>query len=354
MELADVAHELYGLPPGDFTAERNDRAKELKRDDPDLAGQVRALAKATTAAWLVNQLVRHHGDEVDQVAAIGAALRDAQDDLDRDQLLQLNKQRHGVLRAVTQQARALAKQLGHPVSGAIADEVEQTLRAVMSDPDAADAVRTGTLLRSLSSTGFGAVDLEGAVAVPAARSGTGRRPAPARARDDSGQAGRAKGGAPADRDSAAPATKDELAERRRAHAREQQEQEHQEREQQERERREREEREQQEREKQERERAEKALAEARRQAAEADEAAARADAALDEAQTAVDDLAQCEEDLGERVHELERAVRDAQNELTAVQREGRRAERDRDRARHESEVAHRAADRARHRVERLT
>lgn len=353
MELADVAHELYGLPPGDFTAERNDRAKELKRDDPDLAGQVRALAKPTTAAWLVNQLVRHHGDEVDQVAAIGAALRDAQDDLDRDQLLQLNKQRHGVLRAVTQQARALAKQLGHPVSGAIADEVEQTLRAVMSDPDAADAVRTGTLLRSLSSTGFGAVDLRGAVALPdalpAARSGTGRRPAPTRARDHSGQAGRAKGGTRADRDSAAPATKDELAERRRAHAREQQEQEHQDREQQERERREREEREQQER-----ERAEKALAEARQQAAEADEAAACADAALDEAQAAVDDLAQREKDLGERVHELERAARDAQNELTAVQREGRGAERDRDRARHESEVAHRAADRARHRVERLT
>jgi chromosome segregation ATPase len=337
VDLADVAQELYGLVPGDFTRERNERAKELKREDAELAAQVKALARPTTAGWLVNQLVRHHGDEVEQVAAIGAALRDAQEDLDRDQLLQLNKQRQGVLRAVTQQARALAKQLGNPVSGAIADEVEQTLRAVMSDPDAADAVRTGTLLKSLSSTGFASVDLTDAVAVPSARSGDGRPPA---ALPPSASGGRS---VRAGTDAGAPATKgrdrkghddqrkddqrkDELAERRRQHEREQRE----------------------------RERAERALAEARAQAEEADAAAAQADDALDEAQASVEELGRRQEDLERRLHELEHQVRDVQDELTAVQRESRSAERDRDRTRHESEVAHRAADRARTRVDRLS
>ncbi|HET8616625.1 MAG TPA: hypothetical protein VFL94_13950 [Actinomycetales bacterium] len=333
MDLADVAQELYALLPGDFTAERNARAKDLKDEDPQLATRVKALPKPTTAGWLVNQLVRRHGDEVEQVAAIGSALREAQAGLEKDELLQLNRQRQGVLRAVTQQARALAKELGNPVSGAIADEVEHTLRAVMSDPDAADAVRTGTLLRSLSSTGFRPVDLADAVAVPEAQPGGGRRPASARAADPSGAGARSSrsGAGPGKGSSSRAASKDrgakdELAERRRQHEREQRE----------------------------RERAEKALAEARQQAEVADAAAAEADDALDEAQASVDDLEGRQARLEQRLHDLEQEVRDAQSQLTAVQRERRTAERERDQARHESEVAHRAADRARTRVERLS
>lgn len=324
MELADVVNDLYGLVPGDFIAERNDRVTKLKGDEPELAAQVKALAKPSTAAWLVNQLVRHHGDEVEQVAQVGAALREAQEGLERDELMQLNKQRQVVLRAVTQQARALARDLGHPVSGAIAEEVEQTLRAVMSDPAAADAVRTGTLLRSLSGTGFGEVDLTGALALPEAAPDRARPPAPQQragsvpARSMTKAAGRA--GRTGD------ATKDELAERRRQHERDEKE----------------------------RARAEKALAEARQEAEEADREAARADGALDAAQRSVDELEDRHQALADQLHALEQQVRDAQSRLTAVQRETRTAERQRDAARHESEVAHRAADRARQRVDRLS
>jgi hypothetical protein len=335
VDLADVAQELYGLEPGEFTTARNERAKQLKVEDAELATQVKALAKPTTAAWLVNQLVRHHGDEVEQVAQIGAALREAQEDLDSGELMSLNKQRHGVLRAVTQQARALAKQLGHPVSTAIADEVEQTLRAVMIDPDAAAAVRTGTLLKSLSSTGLAPVDLTEAVAVPgqvfesAPGARAGRREAPSEAVGGGGRGGRATGHAAVDASrptSGRLSAKDELAEKRRQHEREQKE----------------------------RERAERALAEAQRQAEQADAEAGSADDAVDRAQAAVQDLADREQGLVERLHDLEQQVRDAQNQLSAVQRESRTAERERDRARRESEVAHRAADRARQQVERLT
>jgi hypothetical protein len=322
VDLSDVAQQLYALPPGDFTAERNERAKELKQDDPDLAAQVKALAKPTTAAWLVNQLVRHHGEEVEQVAQVGSALREAQEGLEKDQLRQLNKQRQAVLRAVTRQARALASELGHPVSTAIADEVEQTLRAVMSDPDAADAVRRGTLLKSLSGTGLGAVDLTDAVAVP----GVGRGSAGRRRPSPSGGSGRGARGS--SRDTAKGVT-DELADRRRQH-------------------------EQEERERAERERAERALAEAHHQVDEAEDEASRADDALDQALAAVAEVDGRHEELSQRLHELEQQVMATQRELAAVQREQRTAERDRDQARHESEAAHRALDRARRRVERLS
>jgi DNA repair exonuclease SbcCD ATPase subunit len=344
VDLADVADELYALLPGDFTAERNERAKQLKAEgDADLAAAVRSLPKPTTAAWLVNQLVRHHGDEVEQVAQVGAALREAQEGLEKEELLQLNKQRQAVLRAVTRQARALANELGNPVSTAIADEVEHTLRAVMSDPDAAAAVRSGTVLRSLSSTGFGAVDLSDAVALgdAAAR----RRPSPKRASAGAGSRGAAtqgtatprgkgkaatgkaaKGKAAKDEAAKGEAAKDELAERRRQH----------------------------EREKAERERRERMLAEARQAVEEAEAQAEQADDALDEAQAAVERLAQRTSAVEHRLAELEREVSDAQQERAAVQRETRTAERDREAARHDSEAAHRALDRARQRVERLS
>jgi DNA repair exonuclease SbcCD ATPase subunit len=332
VDLADVAYELYGLAPGDFTAARNERAKQLKPDVPDLAAQVKALPKPTTAAWVVNQLVRHHGDEVEQVAQVGAALREAQDDLDRDELLALNRQRHAVLRAVTQQARALSKRLGQPVSSATADEVEQTLRAVMSDPDAAQAVRTGTLRRALSGTGFGPVDLTDAVAVPDASVGrpAGRQGAPSVPRGRGGAGGRGSGRAAAD---AGPptsgtkgSTKDELAERRRQHEREQREQ----------------------------ERLQKALAEAERQVEQADAQVASAGDTLDQAQAVVDELTDRQQGLAAELQALEQQVRDLRSRLTDVQRDVRTAERDRDQARHDAEAAHRVADRAHGNLDRLS
>jgi DNA repair exonuclease SbcCD ATPase subunit len=342
VDLADIAHELYGLLPGDFTAERNQRAKDLKADgDTDLATQVTALGKPTSAAWLVNQMVRHHGEEVEQVAAVGAALREAQDQLDSGELLALNKQRHLVLRAVVQQARALARELGQPVSTAVADEVEQTLRAVMSDPEAADAVRTGTLRRSLSGTGLGPVDLTGAVALPqggpAAR--PGRRPAPAAGPAGGGTGRRGTGRAAADAGTPTSGTKrtpgkrDELAERRRQHEREQAERERQQAE---------------------RERQQRVLDEARRQAEEAEEQAASAAEALHRAQESVDELTDQQQRLTDELRSLEQQVREVGSRLDVVRREAQAVEHARDEARRESEVAHRAADRARTRLERLT
>ncbi|HSE70623.1 MAG TPA: hypothetical protein VLA97_07685 [Nocardioidaceae bacterium] len=177
MEIADIAEELYALPPGEFTTARNDRAKAAKgAGDKALAEEVKRLPKPATAAWAVNMLVRHEAEQMGQVLDLGASLRQAQLDLAGDDLRELGKQRRRLTAAVTTQARKLARELGQKLGDPVADQVQETLHAAMVDEAASVAVRTGLLVRPLSATGVGAVDLDGAVAVPAA---LGRVAAPA-------------------------------------------------------------------------------------------------------------------------------------------------------------------------------
>ena len=159
MSLTDIADDLYGLLPAEFTAARN-AAAALHND---LKPSLMALRKPTPAAWVVNLLVRQRADQVDDVLDLGAQLREAQGDLDRDALASLTQQRRHLVGALAKQGAALAEVAGHRVGAGVIDEVAQTLRAAMSDPDASDAVRTGRLVRPLEVNGL-TVDLEGAVA----------------------------------------------------------------------------------------------------------------------------------------------------------------------------------------------
>ena len=180
-ELAAVADELYALPPEGFVAERDARAKQLRTDgDRDLAADVKALPRPTAAAWLLNQLARLQPDAVQELVSLGAELRDAQENLDGDQLRALDRQRRQVVRAFARQAAELADDLGRPLSGSVADQVNETLRAAVADEEAGEALLTGTLTTALSYVGMGEGSVSRAVAVPGARpSGTqtGKQPA---------------------------------------------------------------------------------------------------------------------------------------------------------------------------------
>lgn len=163
-ELLDVAAELYGLPLADFTPERDARVKSLK--GTPLAGSVKALKKPSTAAWVVNLLVRYETEQVEQVISVGALLREAQTGMDAAQLRELTKQRRQLTAAVTTRARGLAREHGLRVTEAVATQVEATLTAAMIDASAAQAVRSGLLVSPLSATGVDAVDAAAAVALP--------------------------------------------------------------------------------------------------------------------------------------------------------------------------------------------
>lgn len=169
MDLDGIAAELYALPPGEFTAARNERAKRSRAaGEALLAKQVARLPKPSAAAWTVNMLVRRQPAEIGRVVDLGAALREAQEALDPKRMRELGQRRTALLAAAVQAAQDTAGGLGAKVSDAAEAEVEQTLRAAMADPRAARAVQSGLLVRSLSSNGIEPVDLAGAVAVPGA------------------------------------------------------------------------------------------------------------------------------------------------------------------------------------------
>ena len=296
MDLAAAVAELYGLPPEDFTSTRNDRARAARgQGDRDLAEQVRRLRKPSTAAWVVNALVRHQPDQVDQVLGLGAALREAQETLDGEELRELNRQRHALVAAVTRQARALAERLGHPVSEGIAVEVEQTLRAGMADEQAAAAVRSGQLTAALSSTGFAPVDLAGAVAVPSLVPPVAARP-PSR-----------------------PPRTEKASPRGRGRDR----------------------------------RAERALQEARQKAQDAERAAAQAEERRGRAAGRVREAGERQGEVEAELADLERRVRALEADAAQAERDVRAAERERDQAERAADSAARAAERARGRVERM-
>ena len=69
---------------------------------------------------------------------------------------------------VGQRRPDIAAEEGVRVTSSVSDEVEATLTAGLVDPEAARAVRSGLLVRSLKATGVDAVDAAAAVALPSA------------------------------------------------------------------------------------------------------------------------------------------------------------------------------------------
>jgi hypothetical protein len=174
-EVLATADVLYGLIPEAFTAARDQEVRRLRRAGSSArAVAVKDLRRPSVAAWLVNALVRHRDGEIAQLLDVGRALRDAQDTLDAGQLRELNRQRQAVLVAICRQARELASDLGRPVTEQVLSEVEETLRAALADPAAANAVRSGRLTAALKYAGFGDRDAAAvATVVEGVRTGDG-------------------------------------------------------------------------------------------------------------------------------------------------------------------------------------
>lgn len=171
MDLESVADELYGLPPEDFTdARRRHAAAARASGDRGLATRITSLRRPTLSAWACNLLVRADPDQAAGLLRLGESLRQAHQELDRDQMRELGSRRNRLVGALSRQVRDLAAEAGHPVSESVLREVEATLQAVLADPDAAAEWATGQLARPLSPpVGF----TEAALAAAA------RRPAPA-------------------------------------------------------------------------------------------------------------------------------------------------------------------------------
>ncbi|GGH97208.1 hypothetical protein ACFFGR_18085 [Arthrobacter liuii] len=164
--LADIADRLYAGSLDDFVAARAAAAKELARQDKDLAAAVRGLPKPSVAAWAINMLARHRQDVLAGLGELGSRMRAAQDSLDAPALRELGRERRIMLADAVDTAKSVAREQGRSISDAMASDVEESLRALTADEGAASAVGSGRLLKVVSADGVNDVDLDGVVALP--------------------------------------------------------------------------------------------------------------------------------------------------------------------------------------------
>ena len=155
-----AAEELYGLPPGDFTSARDGRVKELRKEDREAADEVKAMRKPSVAAWALNQLARRRAKELDRLLAAGEHLRSAQEELlaggDRAAFQEAAAKERELVAELSAEAAALAGEAGQSGAG-LHEKVAGTLHAAALDPDTADEVRSGRLVREREAIGgFGA------------------------------------------------------------------------------------------------------------------------------------------------------------------------------------------------------
>jgi len=150
-----AAAELYGADPQEFTERRKELAAAARAaGDTAAAKQISALRKPTRAAWVVNQLARAGPGARDRLAALGAALREAERAKNGPRLRELSAGRGPLIDELTGQALAVAGVTDTPAG--LREDVEATLTAVLADPDVAAEFAAGTLTRAAQWAGFGA------------------------------------------------------------------------------------------------------------------------------------------------------------------------------------------------------
>jgi hypothetical protein len=292
IRVAEVADELYGLSPAEFTAARDERARQVRaagqRDD---AAAIKKLARPTASAWLVNQLTRQAPEEIARLAVVGTALEEAQRRLAGERLRELSSERRQVINELLPHATEIARQAGQSASAATMGEVRATLEAALADAGARAAVQSGRLTKALAYAGLGEVDLSAAVALP-----SDQRPAAATLRPDAAAA----------KTHRAAAAKTQ--------------------------------------------RAAESLAAKAEAVAAAETAAYDAGRALETAEQQLAAVAEQRQFLRRRIQHLERELGQATDEDAKLARDGQQAERDRDTAARELQAATRRLERARRRA----
>lgn len=175
-QVEEIADRLYALPPRRFVDERAAAIAEARQaGDAETAAALRKLRRPTVAAWLVNLLALRRPELLADLGELATALLAAQRQLDGEQLRELTGRRREVISALVATARSLAREAA-PELGAGAlpvAEVEGTLAAALSDPEVAQRVRSGRLVRPVTPEGLGTLP------PPRLRLITGGRAAPA-------------------------------------------------------------------------------------------------------------------------------------------------------------------------------
>jgi hypothetical protein len=154
-----LIRRMYEAPPDGFVAARSAAIADAKKaGDAEAVKRLTALRKPTVAAWLVNLLALRKPELIDQLVELATALRAAQRSLQGDELRELSNQRRQIVSALVNEARKLAVAEDRSLASKLPlGEVEATLTAALAEPQIADQVRSGRLIRAATYAGFGEV-----------------------------------------------------------------------------------------------------------------------------------------------------------------------------------------------------
>ena len=151
--LAEAAAELYAGDPAAFTERRGALAAQARAAGQAVAAkQITALRKPTYSAWLVNQLVRADPEVASQLSELGGELRSAGAALDGARIRELSQQRRRLVNDLVRQALQVPG--AGPPSAAVREELTATFGAALADPQVADQLAAGTLVRAVHRADF--------------------------------------------------------------------------------------------------------------------------------------------------------------------------------------------------------
>src|SRR6185312_13714908 len=164
-DLRAVVDELYGADVAGFTESRNRLAGEARKGgDKELAASIAALGKPSRSAYAVNLLVRRDPAVGEDLTELGSELRDAEQERDATRMRELARRRRQVIDGLADQAFDLIG-VDEPAA-ALREEVTATLTAALADPDVAEQILAGALVRPVRWEGFGSVPLSRISALP--------------------------------------------------------------------------------------------------------------------------------------------------------------------------------------------
>ena len=137
------------------------------------------LRKPNAVAWLANSLARQRPDEIGPLLELGEALREASATLSGPELRELSRQRHRVVYALVQEAKALAAESGRRVTDDVARRLEETLTAALTNADDGELLRQARLTDGLVPGGFGPAPARKVQPIRPARQASPAAPVPA-------------------------------------------------------------------------------------------------------------------------------------------------------------------------------
>lgn len=171
-KLGQELDRLYELPPGDFTAARDEAAKRLRAEGQrELADEVKRLRKPTLPVWLANRLSHERELDLKRLLKAGEGLGASQAAGSAEDFAEARREEQHALERLAAAARELGARAG---AGAPAVErAVQTLRAASLTAEGRELLERGRLTEELQPPGFDALS-----GVPPARPATRKKPPP--------------------------------------------------------------------------------------------------------------------------------------------------------------------------------